>query len=345
MFFQFNPDNNFLKNNGIFGLPVSPDSAMLHIIPVHWDVTTSYRDGTAYGPDAIREASYQIDLFDPVLPGEWKKGIHMGHCDDWLSDMNSFERRKAKTVIDFIETHDEELPERLRRALIEINDSCEQMNGYVSAKVRQCLAEGRIPAVLGGEHSVSYGAVSELLKDFPQMGMLQFDAHADLRNGYLGFDWSHASVMRNIASKLPQKVKIVQVGVRDLCHDEVAFAENPENQISTFYMRDLHDRMFNGSGWKKISEHIVSMLPEQVYISFDIDALSPELCPHTGTPVPAGMSYEQAIYLIAAVVKSGRKIMGFDLVEVAPDPDNQWDETVGARLLYQLCIHALASHQ
>lgn len=345
MLFNFNPDNNFLKNNGIFGLPAESDTSQLHIIPVPWDVTTSYREGTAYAPDAILEASYQIDLFDTALPGEWKKGIYYQQYEDRIMDLNSFERRKSKTIIDFLEHHEDELPERLSRALDEVNKACIQMNEYVAAKVRQCLDAGKIPAVLGGEHSVSFGAIAEVAKSYPGLGILQFDAHADLRNGYLGFTYSHASVMRNAVEQIDGIGKLVQVGIRDLCSDEAHFAANRDGKIDTYYMRAIHDQLFDGVSWKKIVTKIISDLPQNVYITFDIDALEPELCPHTGTPVPAGLKYEEAVYIIAAIQQSGRRIVGFDLMEVAPDTQNQWDETVGSRLLYQLCIHALASQK
>ena len=217
-----------------------------------------------------------------------------------------------------------------------------QMNSYVAAKVNKCLAFGKIPAVLGGEHSVSYGAISEISKKYPGLGVLQFDAHADLRQYYLDFKFSHASVMRNLIENAHEIGCLVQVGVRDLCSEEFNFAKN-SNKIRTFYNTAMAERMFEGETWNTISNEIVDSLPQNVYISFDIDALNPYLCPHTGTPVPEGLTFEQAVYILKKIVKSGRNIVGFDLVEVVPDKENQWDEMVGSRLLYQLCIHALAS--
>lgn len=339
----FNPDNNFSKNNGIFGLPADASAALIHLIAVPWEVTTSYREGTAWAPPAILEASYQIDLFDKALPDEWKKGIVFEAHEDWISDLNSFERRKAKTIINYLEHNDDPMPERLQRALDEVNQACQSMNDYVQKKVAATLDAGKIPGLVGGEHSISYGAMAEVAKRFPGVGILQFDAHADLRDAYLGFSYSHASVMRNILKHHAGVNQLVQIGVRDLCSDEAAFAANPASKVSTFYMSDVHQRLFDGESWKQIAADIVNALPQQVYVSFDIDALSPDLCPHTGTPVPAGLKYEEAIYILSALLKSGRQIVGFDLVEVAPDQDNQWDETVGSRLLYQLCIHASAS--
>lgn len=344
MIFPFNPDENFSKNNGIFGLPKDEKNARILIIPVPWDVTTSYRDGTAYAPEAILAASYQIDLFDTSLPDQWSKGIFYAHHEDWIMDLNSFERRKSKTIIDYLENFDDPLPERLKRAQEEVNQACLQMNSYVSAKVAKCLAFDKIPAILGGEHSVSFSAIAETARKFPGLGILHIDAHADLRKSYLDFEFSHASVMRNVMENVPEVGKLVQVAVRDLCSEEAAYIESSE-KIKTYYNTAMVERMFEGETWKTMAEEIVASLPQQVYISHDIDGLKPSLCPHTGTPVPEGLTFEQAVYIFKKLVQSGRQIVGFDLVEVAPDVVNQWDETVGSRMLYQLCIHALASEK
>lgn len=345
MLFSFNPDNNFSKKNGIFGLPTNEESAGIVIIPVPWDVTTSYREGTSFAPDAILEASYQIDLFDSQLPDMWKKGIFYQPYDEWIMDLNSFERRKAKAIIDYLENNDGELPERLLRARNEVNDACRQMNKYVAQKVDSCLKAGKIPAVVGGEHSISLGSIETIAAHFPNIGILQFDAHADLRNGYLGFEFSHASVMRNAVEKVNGIANLVQVGVRDLCSDEAQFSAQSSKRIYTYYSKLLKERLFKGENWDSISAEIVNRLPQQVYISFDIDALDPSLCPHTGTPVPDGLLFGEAVYLLKKIVESGRQIVGFDLTETGVDNDNQWDQTVGSRLLYQLCIHAFASQK
>lgn len=340
----FDPDNNYSKNNGIFGLPKDEENAKLILIPVPWDVTTSYRDGTTYAPEAILDASYQIDLYDISLPDEWRKGIYYQPFEEWIIDMNSFERRKSKIIIDHLENSDEPLSERLERAQREVNEACVQMNNYVEAKVADCLKKGKIPGLIGGEHSISLMAISEVAKRFPNVGILQIDAHADLRKNYLNFEFSHASVMRNVIERVPNVGKLVQVAVRDLCGEEAKFSANSE-KIDTFYMSNLNERLFEGDNWKNLSNEIVEKLPENVYISFDIDGLKPSLCPHTGTPVPDGLTFEQSVFIIKTVLKSGRKIVGFDLVETGPDQHNQWDETISSRLLYQLCIHTLASQK
>jgi agmatinase len=168
------------------------------------------------------------------------------------------------------------------------------------------------------------------------VGILHFDAHHDFRESYQGFKQSHASIMRNVMSlKTPPK-KMVQVGIRDFCEEEMTFGEKHPS-VTVFYDRAIKQAQFDGKSWTSICQKICDELPENVYISFDIDGLDPSLCPSTGTPVPGGLQYEETMYLLEALVASGRKVVGFDLCEVTPHPTSEWDANVGARVLYKLC--------
>lgn len=174
-----------------------------------------------------------------------------------------------------------------------------------------------------------------LAEKHAEYGILQIDAHADLRNAYEGFTYSHASIMFN-ALKLPQVKKLVQVGIRDLCQGEAELVDQSNGRITTFYDYKIKNKLYEGNSWQKQCKKIIAQLPQKVYISFDIDGLDPKLCPATGTPVPGGFEFEEAVYLIKTLVQSGREIIGFDLCEVAPG-DSEWNGNVGARLLYKLC--------
>ncbi|MDX5346515.1 MAG: arginase family protein, partial [Hymenobacteraceae bacterium] len=167
------------------------------------------------------------------------------------------------------------------------------------------------------------------------------DAHADLRDAYEGFEFSHASIMFN-ALKVPQVKKLVQVGIRDICQAEAELVEQSNGRIITFYDQTLKENMYEGDSWKKQCKKIIAQLPQKVYISFDIDGLDPKLCPATGTPVPGGLEFHEAVFLVKQLVKSGREIIGFDLCEVAPG-DSEWNGNVGARLLFKLCNWMAAS--
>ena len=167
----------------------------------------------------------------------------------------------------------------------------------------------------------------------------------DLRRAYEGFTFSHASIMFNVLERIPAVERLVQVGIRDFCEAEWNYAKAQGQRARIFLDADLQHRRHLGRPWAKSAQEIVAALPQEVWISFDIDGLDPRFCPHTGTPVPGGLDFAEANHLIAAVARSGRKIIGFDLNEVSPDPTgrSEWDANVGARLLYKLTAWTLVS--
>jgi agmatinase len=189
--------------------------------------------------------------------------------------------------------------------------------------------------LLGGDHSTPLGFLRALSEQHNRFGILQIDAHADLRKAYEGFTYSHASIMYN-ALKLPAVGRLVQVGIRDICEEEVNVINRSMGRVVTFFDEDLKDKKISGTPWSALCDTIIQHLPQQVYISFDIDGLDPKLCPNTGTPVAGGLEFQEAVFLIKKVVDAGKTIIGFDLSEVAAGPSD-WDANVGARLLFQLC--------
>lgn len=216
----------------------------------------------------------------------------------------------------------------------EINEASNTLNTEVYEQTKQLLAQNKLVGLVGGDHSTPYGHIKAIAEQYQSIGILQIDAHADLRKAYEGFEHSHASIMYNVL-QLPGISKLVQVGIRDICEDEIELAQQ-DDRVIMFDDFKLKQNEFNGVNWHQQCEDIVSKLPEKVYISFDIDGLSPDLCPNTGTPVAGGLSFHQAVYLIKTVAKSGKTIVGFDLNEVSPGKD-EWDANVGARMLYKLC--------
>jgi agmatinase len=209
------------------------------------------------------------------------------------------------------------------------------MNDWVYEQVKKYRSMGKMVALLGGDHSTPLGMIKALSEEYESFGVLQIDAHADLRKAYENFEYSHASISYN-ALKLPHISKLVQVGIRDYCQSEAILAKE-NNRIYTFYDKDIKEDLYEGKAWKVICDDIVEQLPDDVYITVDIDGFDPKLCPNTGTPVAGGFEMEQILYLMKQVVKSGKKIIGFDLVEVAPGPEgDEWDGNVGARILYRM---------
>ncbi|MDQ3535696.1 MAG: arginase family protein, partial [Bacteroidota bacterium] len=173
-----------------------------------------------------------------------------------------------------------------------------------------------------------------LCEKHEMFGILQIDAHADLRIAYEDFEFSHASIMYN-ALKNSNVSKLVQVGIRDISGSEAKMINDSQGRIITYYDIHLKVRKFEGKRWKSTCKDIIKNLPDKVYISFDIDGLDPKHCPHTGTPVPGGFEMEEIMYLLKMLVSQGKEIIGFDLCEVAPGED-EWDGNVGARILYRL---------
>ena len=196
---------------------------------------------------------------------------------------------------------------------------------------------------MGGDHSTPLGFFKAIGENKGEFGILQIDAHCDLRDAYEGFQYSHASIMFNALAEVPQLSKLVQVGIRDYCEEEVDYINNSEGRVVTFFDKQLKERQFEGETWKAICDSIVDALPQQVYISFDIDGLDPKLCPNTGTPVAGGFEAEQVYYLFRRVLESGRKLIGFDLNEVSASHD-EWDANVGARVLFKLCNLLISSN-
>jgi agmatinase len=319
---------------GVFGLPTSHEEARIVLLPVPWEPTTSYRRGTAGGPRNVRACSHQVDLFDRDFGRVYECGLFMLEEDPRIVALNEEACRLSLPIIEAggVDDSSSELAASLER----VNALSRELNDRVRALARRELDAGRLVGLVGGDHSTPFGLVAELAARHPGMGVLHVDAHADLRVAYEGFTDSHASIMYNVHERLPD-VKIVQVGVRDFSEAELELARG-SSRILGFFDGDLADRAFHGGTWAAIVDDIVSALPELVYVSFDVDGLDPALCPGTGTPVPGGLSFAQATFLIREVAKR-RTLVGFDLNEVAGE--GEWDGIVGARLLYKL-VGALA---
>ncbi len=345
---KFDPNAAASENSGIFGLPYSVDEAKLVLLPVTWEATTSYAGGTANGPDAIFQASKQVDLFDIELGNFFEAGIAMIEPSHEVRQWNQAAKKAAKTVIDATDS----LPESdLQQALQEVNTHSLKLNHYVYTETKRLLSEGKSVGIIGGDHSVPFGSIQAFLEKYPHMGILHFDAHADLRLAFEGFDYSHASIMRNVITKTSLS-KLVQVGIRDFCEEEFNFIQQHKDRIVTFFDAVMCEQKMHGKYWSHLCDEIIQHLPQEVYVSFDIDGLDPRFCPHTGTPVPGGLDFSEALYLLKKVTQSGRKIIGFDLNEVSlgcsdlsaiSNPADEWDANVGARLLYKLCGWTLAS--
>lgn len=333
---KFNPNELGMANGNYFALPYTTEESEITLVSVPWDVTTSYRAGTHKGPEAIIDASVQVDLYDLNVPDAWEVKIGTLPVDESIKKLNKKFRKKAEVIIEQLEKGEEQ--ESLSDLLSEVNSASEELNQKVYSSIKSIIESGKTPGIVGGDHSTPYGSMLALSEKYEDFGILHIDAHADLRNAYEGFTFSHASIMYNALKNIGQISQLTQISVRDFCQDEADIINN-DPRIRCFTDYEIHKNEFEGKTWKKQCEEIISSLPDNVYISFDIDGLSPDYCPGTGTPVPGGMSFRQADYLLLMLANSGKRIIGFDLCEVSSDGDSEWDANVGARMLYKLCIY------
>lgn len=273
----------------------TPEDAVVHVIPVPLESSVSYGGGTAAGPAAIIDASTQLELWDgSANPAEG--GIHTADPIDCSKSI-------AKTL-----------------------DAIEDAVCYAV----ECEA---LPFILGGEHTVTLGALRGLKQKAGRFGVIQFDAHADLRNTYEGSPYSHACVMRRAMDDL--NLPIFQIGVRALCEEEAAYRK--ANEVPHLDARELY--------LKGIPKSILPAdFPDRIYISFDVDGLDPSVIRATGTPVPGGISWDDALTILERVVK-GRKVIGADVVELAPAADDHASDFAAAQLAYILMGYSLSSRQ
>ncbi len=332
----FDPNGASNPKNNIFGLPFSEEEARLVILPVPWEVTVSYGSGTSRAADHIFNASMQVDIFDPEMNEAWRQGFYMRPADKKILMKSDYLRKEAELYIDYISKG--ELVEKnnfMCKSLKEINEGSNNLNKWVYEQTIDLLNRGKLVALLGGDHSVPLGYFKAIAEKHGEFGILQIDAHCDLRKCYESFEYSHGSVMYNALHEIPEIKRVVQIGVRDYCQEEWDYICNSDYRVITYFDKDIKERQYEGQSWKQIADEIVNHFPEKVYISFDIDGLDPKLCRNTGTPVPGGFETEQIFYLAKKIIQSGRKFIGFDLDEIGIG-QTDWDANVGSRILWRL---------
>ena len=332
-----------------FECDTSFEQSPLVLIPVTWSVTASYGLGTDKAPSLIRKASNQLDFFNPLFKCSYNDKIHFLKEDSIILSLNEQALSWVKDL--------RHQTKKDSNSYEIINEACYSMIDWVYEKSCKMLSKGKIPAVVGGDHSVSQGLVKAIGEKYKgDYGLLHLDAHADLRVEYEGFKYSHASVIYNVLQLESAPKKIVQVAVRDFCEEEYNLIQK-EDSIECFFDDWIYNQMFEGQSWAKLCEKMVSQLPKQVYISLDVDALNWTYAPDTGTPVPGGMSFNQVLYLLTELKRQNKKLIAFDVVETAGasfkkeelSKDKlfshrlEWNGNVSARLLYYLSGLALDS--
>ncbi len=321
------PDAATGPETGLFGLGMAPEEARFLALPVPYQATVSSRRGTIDGPQALIDASCQLDLWDFVLGEPWRHGFAALDAPDAIRELSE----ETARLVARLRAGDAGVREDVDRA-------GDRLAAWLADAVGRMLDRGRFPLVLGGEHGVSRGAFVAAAARHPGLGILQIDAHADLRHAFEGLRSSHASVMRR-ALELDGVSRIVQVGLRDVGREEARMIE-AEERIVAFPDHRLAAARLDGRGFSSVAESIVATLPERIWVSIDVDGLDPSLCPGTGTPVPGGLRWDEINCLVDLLAHSGVTLVGVDIVEIGP---SFWDGLVAARLLYRFCGAAAAA--
>ncbi len=302
-------DTAIRSGEAIYERSTTWDCADLYLLGVGWEGGISFRSGTAKAPRLIQAVSTQIDYYNPDCEALEKARIYFEHLPlsaelDTPDRDGAYERQVLHPLMDW---------------------------------VQQVLHTGKPFGIIGGDHSVPIGVHRILSEERPGYALLHLDAHADLRPSYQTLRYSHATVLYH-ASRQPGIARLIAVGVRDWDKSEVDYARHSYPRLQVYEMRRLARMTYQGRPWSEICSEIVSLLPEKVYLSLDVDVLEVGYVPNTGTPVPGGFSYEQLAFLLDSIVRSGRSIIGFDLCETG---GNEFDAIVSAHLLYRLCGLAL----
>ncbi|HVZ95573.1 MAG TPA: arginase family protein [Chitinophagaceae bacterium] len=339
----FDPNAISVYTNNIFGLPFTEEESSLVIVPVPWEVTVTGTAGTARAPEHILKASLHTELIDEDVMDGWKQGFYMRDIDRKILLKSDYLRKEAELFINFIQQGEDVLTNKFMcRIVKEVNDGCEFLNNWVHTQSKDLIDNGKLVGVLGGDHSTALGLLKAIAGKHGDFGILQIDAHCNLRKAYENFKYSHVSVMYNALEEIPQIVKLVQVGVRDYSYNEKDYLRGSNGRIVTYFDKAIKERIYEGETWKEVVDDIVNDLPRKVYMSFDIDGLDPKLCRNTGNPVPGGFETAEVFYLFKKIYQSGRQFVGFDLSEVGISA-HEWDASVGAKVLFKLCNLMVAS--
>ena len=330
-----------MKSSFAFGTQTSLEKAPIVLIPVPWEVTASGGSGTAQGAEIIRQASCQMDFFQKSSLKAINHLIFFEEADEELIRLNETHCRVSKKIKDQLNKN-LPLKEEQQKQIHPINQACKQMTEWVYKRAKQVLNQGKTPALVGGDHSVSEGLI-RLMGERGDFGLLHIDAHCDLRESYQGFTRSHASIMFNVLKHISAPKKLIQVGIRDFCEEEYEQIQK-DSRLMCYFDEDISSRLFQGETWKQICEEIISQLPSRIYVSLDVDGLEWTCAPGTGTPVPGGLTFNQALFLFKEIARQGKQLISFDVVEASSGGSSEtekalayWNGNVASRLIYQLC--------
>ena len=288
--------------SNFLALPIASSSlkkSSIVVLPAPYEHTVSFGGGTRYGPRELIAASHYVEFYDEELDRELCHEIGIATLPPV-----KFGRRIHQHAI-----------------------------ALLRKDVTDLLDLGKFVATIGGEHTISLAPIAAHLEKYPDLSILQFDAHSDLRESYQGSKFSHACIMSRVAEILDPR-RIVQVGIRAQCIEESRFIR--EKGINTFYAHQIRNNADRLDEWKR---RVVDALTEHVYITFDVDGLDPSIMPSTGTPEPNGLFWAETMQVLR-MVADRKSIVGFDVVELAPAKGVAHPNLTAAKLMYKLMNYA-----
>lgn len=297
------------------------ETSKIIVIPTPYEATTTFIKGTKKGPSAILKASWAIEDYDIELGYEpYKKvGIHTLSPLRFIKDGKNFPSLGFVTRPHFAGPQTDETSSMEYFCRIKNNKNPHNLIYKIN---KELFLKNKIPIMLGGEHSITFGAAKAASESFKNLSVLQLDAHSDLRNSYHGSKFSHACVMRRVRELCPA----VQVGIRSQDIEEVTFLKQKKLMHSIFYAESFSDAKIN---------KIVSQLSKNVYITIDVDVFDPSIMPATGTPEPGGFSWIQVLNILKSAI-SKKNIVGVDVVELSPKPNLHHADFLAAKLVYKI---------
>ena len=318
----------------------SPADADLVIVSAPWSVTSDYGHGATYTPDAVIDASAYSNLYDVESGFSAEGRVATAEIDYNIQEYSEHLGRDAERIAN--RSFDGATPgvEYATRKVKHINEGFAEMHKSIYKQTKHWVSQGKTVAVIGGDHSVSLGAVKAMAECYNDLGVLFIDAHADYAQEGETFAYSHRTIARNIVEEIPSVSRLVEVGVRDIDKAELDLLL-ANDKVELFLAERVAAKRFEGESWGNLCREMVEKLPQKVYVSLDIDALKIEFCTHTNSPVPGGMTFDEVVYLVNCVVKSGREIVGFDITEVVSNIDDKMDAIVAVRLLTKMIVATL----
>lgn len=322
-----------------FGDVTAPESADVVVVSAPWSVTSDYGRGATYTPDAVIDVSLGKELYDATSGLTVEGRIATAEIDYNIQELSEQLGREAERIMRIVGDDEGAVSEYVARKVANVNEGFAEMHKSIYKQVRHWVESGKRIALIGGDHSVAFGAVKALAEYNDDLGVLFIDAHADFGGGE-PFNYSHRTIARDIIESIPSVSKLVQVGVRDIDRAEVE-AIRANEKVELFFAEKLAARRFEGVCWGDLCREAVEKLPNKVYISLDIDALKIEFCNNTCMPTPGGMTFDEVVYLVNCVIESGREIVGFDISEVVTSLNSRMDAIVAARLLAKLSVAML----